>query len=355
MRCSRIIPGFLVVAGFYAIVLIALASLDQTTWGQVRPVLDPGIPSYTYRESASGALVISGSDTMRPLVQAWVDGLRQRHPHLKAKVSGDGLETGLAALLEHRTEIAAMSRRMTAAEISEFIKEYGYEPTEVPVANDALALFVHNDNPIAGLSLEELDAMFCRERRRGVLYAIDSWGLVGLMDEWFEAPVRLYGRNGKSGTSYFFREEICKGGTFSARLNDAHGSASVVQELGIDQQGIGFSSIGYRTSSVKPVPIASVKGGRYVEPTFESAMDGSYPLRRNLYFYVAKPPKASPTPAVAELVRFALSRQGQKLVLDLGYFPLALPEIARITSKWSPSINAAQADTQSRTEPRSGS
>jgi phosphate transport system substrate-binding protein len=355
MRFSRIVPGFLVVAGFYAIVLIALASLDQTTWGQVRPVLDPGIPSYTYRESTPGTLIISGSDTMRPLVQAWVDGLRQRHPNLKAKVSGDGSETGLAALLEHRTEIAALSRRMTAAEISEFIKEYGYEPTEVPVANDALALFVHSDNPIAGLSLEELDAMFCRERRRGVLHAIDVWGLVGLMDEWFDAPVQLYGRNGKSGTSYLFREEICKGGTFSARLNDAHGSASVVQELGIDQHGIGFSSIGYRTSSVKPVPIASVKGGRYVEPTFESTMDGSYPLRRNLYFYIAKAPKASPTPAVTELVRFALSRQGQKLALDLGYFPLALPEIARITSKWSPSIKAAQADAQSRTEPRSGS
>jgi phosphate transport system substrate-binding protein len=355
MKFSRIVLGFLVVAGFYAIVLIALASLDQATWGQVRPALDPGIPSYSYQESASGTLAISGSDTMRPLVQAWVDGLRERHPHLKATVSGDGSETGLAALLEHRTELAAMSRRMTAGEISEFVKEYGYEPTEVPVANDALALFVHKDNPIAGLSLEELDAMFCRERRRGVRYTIDSWGLVGLMDEWFETPVRLYGRNGKSGTSYLFREEICKGGTFSSRLNDVHGSASVIQELGIDQHGIGFSSIGYRTSSVRPVPIASVKGGRYVEPTLESALDGSYPLRRNLYFYIAKPPKTSPTPIVAELVRFALSRQGQKLALDLGYFPLSLPEIARLTSKWSPSMKAAQAEMQGRTEPRPGS
>jgi phosphate transport system substrate-binding protein len=355
MKFSRIALGFLVVAGFYAIVLIALASLDQATWGQVRPALDPGIPSYAYQESASGTLAVSGSDTMRPLVQAWIDGLRERHPQLKATVSGDGSETGLTALLEHRTELAAMSRRMTAGEISEFVKEYGYEPTEVPVANDALALFVHKDNPIAGLSLEELDAMFCRERRRGVRYTIDSWGLVGLMDEWFETPVRLYGRNGKSGTSYLFREEICKGGTFTSRLNDVHGSASVIQELGIDQHGIGFSSIGYRTSSVRPVPIASAKGGRYVEPTLESATDGSYPLRRNLYFYIAKPPKTSPTPIVAELLRFALSRQGQKLALDLGYFPLSLPEIARLTSKWSPSMKAAQAEMQGKTEPRPGS
>lgn len=349
MRFSRI------VLGFYAVALIVLASLDQETWGQVRPVLDSGIPSYSYQESASGKLVVSGSDTMKPLVRAWIDGLLQRHPNLKATVLGDGSETGLAALLEHRTEIAAMSRRMTAEEISEFVKEYGYEPTEVPVANDALALFVHKDNPITGLSLEELDAMFCRERRRGVRYAIDSWGLVGLMDEWFETPVRTYGRNGKSGTSYFFREEVCKGGTFSPRLNDSPGSASVIQEIGIDQHGIGFSSIGYRTSSVRPVPIAMVKGGRYVEPTFESAMDGSYPLRRNLYFYIAKQPKTPPTPAVAELVRFALSRQGQKLALDLGYFPLSMPDLARVRSKWSPSVKAAQADMPVPTRPRSGS
>jgi phosphate transport system substrate-binding protein len=355
MKVSRFVLGFLVVAAFYAVVLIVLASLTGAASGQVHPTLDPGVPSYTYQEPVSGKLTISGSDTMKPLVQAWLDGLRQRHPNLDMTLSGHGSETGLTALLEHRTELAAMSRRMTASEISEFVKEYGYEPTEVPVAGDALGLFVHKDNPIAGLSLEELDAMFCRERRRGVRYSIDSWGLVGLMDEWFETPIRIYGRNGKSGTSYFFREEVCKGGTFSPQLIDAPGSASVVQEVGMDQHGIGFSSIGYKTSSVKPVPIAQVKGGRYVDPTFESAMDGSYPLRRNLYLYIAKPPKTSPAPATAELVRFALSLQGQRLALDLGYFPLAMPEIERITSKWSTSVNAAQAEMQGRTEPRSGS
>jgi len=342
MRFSRI------VLGFYVVSCAVLATLAPATWGQVRPALDPDIPSYAYQESASGKLIISGSDTMRPLIQAWVDDLVRRHPGLKATVAGDGSETGLAALLEHRTEIAAMSRRITAAEISEFVKEYGYEPTEVPVASDALAIFVHKDNPVAGLSLEELDAMFCRERRRGVGYVVDSWSLVGLTDEWFEAPIRLYGRNGKSGTSYFFREEICKGGTFRPELVNGHGSASVVLDVGKDQQGIGFSAIGYGTSMVKPVPIASVKGGRYVEPTFQTAMDGSYPLRRNLYLYVAKPPKATPTSALIELVRFALSAQGQQIALDSGYFPLSLMEITRLTAKWSTSVKAAQLEMPGR-------
>jgi len=342
MRFSRLV---LII---YLILFALVASLSPATWGQVRPDLDQTVPSYVYQESVSGALTISASDAIRPLVEIWVEGLTERHPRLKTAVLIDQSGTGLGPLLEHRTDIAALSRRMTAAEISEFVREYGYEPTEVPVANDALAIFVHKDNPIAGLSLEELDAMFCRERRRGIRYTIDSWGLVGLMDEWFETPVRIYGRNGKSGTGYFFREEICKGGPFSSRLNEVNGSASTVLELEIDEHGIGFSSIGYRTSMVKPVPIAMVKGGRYVEPTFQTATDGSYPLRRNLYLYVAKAPKSSLPPALTELIRFALSAQGQEMARDQGYVPLASTELSRLASKWSPSVKAAQLETPGR-------
>ena len=325
--------------------LVSLLWLTPATWSQVRPELDSQIPSYAVQEIVSGKLTIAGSETMKPLIDAWIGGLTRKHPKLKVTVASAGSETGLEALLEHRTEIAAMSRRMTADEISIFVREYGYEPTEVPVATDALAVFAHRDNPIIGLSLDELDAIFCRERRRGFGHTVDSWGLVGVMDEWFETPIRLYGRNGKSGTSYLFREEVCKGGTFRPQLVNAPGSASVVLDVGNDPQGIGFSSLSYRTSEVKAIPIASVKGGRYVEPTFQTAMDGSYPLRRNLYFYIAKQPKTSPAPSLAELVRFALSRQGQKLALDHGYFPLSFTEIIRLTSKWSFSVKAAQVET----------
>lgn len=339
MRFSRI------VLGIYLILLLIVASLPPATWGQVRPTLDPDISSYIYQESASGKLTISVSETMKPLLRAWVDGLVVRHPGLKITTVAEGSDTGLSALLEHRTEIAAMSRRITTTEIAEFVKEYGFEPTEVPVASDALAIFVHKDNPITGLSLDQLDAMFCRERRRGYGFTIDSWGLVGVMDEWFEAPIRLYGRNGRSRTGYFFREEVCKEGTFRPQLEDTHGPASVVLDVGDDPEGIGFSTVGYTTSLVKPVPIASVKGGRYVAPSAQTAMDGSYPLRRNLYFYVAKPPKASPSQASVELIRFALSQQGQQSVLDLGYFPLSGAEVARVTSKWPMSVKTTRLET----------
>ena len=331
--------------GFSLTMTTLLAALPPAGWAQVRPDLDSTIPSYLQPDQISGKLTISVSETMKPLARALADDLVRRHPKVKVHFIGEGTETGLTSLLEHRAEIAAMARRMTAEEIAEFIKEYGYEPTEVPVAGDALAVFVHKDNPISGLALDELDSMFCRERHRGIRYNIDSWGLVGVMDEWFEAPVQIYGRKGKSRDSHFFRDEVCKGGTFRPQLVDGLGPASTILEVENDPYGIGFSSIGYRTSMVKPVPVALVKGGRYVEPSFQTAMDGSYPLRRQLYFYFAKPPQATPASTFVELVRYALSRQGQQRVLDLGYLPLSSIEIARVTSKWTARIQAARIET----------
>ncbi len=341
MCIDRIRPSRI---GFLLLCLL-LSTAGSPSRAQLRPELDAKIPPYQPPAQILGNLEIAGSDTMKPLLDAWVDDLKRRHPGVKAVVKGAGSQTGLTALLEHRTEVAAMSRRITAPEIAEFVKEYGFEPAEVPVAIDALAIFVHHDNPVTGLSLEELEAMFCRERRRGLDHPINTWGLVGLTDEWFEAPIRLYGRNGQSGTSYFFREEVCKGGAFRPQLVNSLGSASVVMDLSKDPQGIGFSAIGYRISLVKPVPIASVKGGRYVAPTFETVMNGSYPLRRNLYLYIARPPKTPPTPTLVELVRFALSAQGQQMALDHGYFPLPFAEISRVASKWSMPVKSAHVPT----------
>jgi len=336
------------VLAFYLSTTLALISLPPANWGQVHPPLDPEMPSYIPSDQVSGTLTIAPSETMKPLLRAWSDELVRRHTKLSITMVKEGVDSGFAALLAHRSEIAAMPRRLTSDEIAEFIREYGYEPTEVSVAIDALAVYVHKDNPITGLSLDELDAMFCRERRRGLKYVVDSWGLVGVMDEWFDAPVQLYGRNGRSGPSYFFREEVCRGGSFHPQLVDAHGLASVVLEVGLDPNGIGFSAIGYRTAMVKPVPIALVKGGRYVEPSLQTALDGSYPLRRNVYLYIAKPPKTDATPAIVELIRYALSRQGQQQALDSGYLPLASTEVARFTSKWPTAVKAARLETSGR-------
>jgi phosphate transport system substrate-binding protein len=313
---------------------------------QIMPSLDPKIPPYQRVSELAGSLSVAGSDTMKPLTESWSGKLRQMYPGLSIKVESKGSETGLAALLEGKVQIAAMSRRMTQEEVIEFKREFGYEPTEVPVAVDALAIFVNKDNPIEGLSLAEVDAVFSKERRRGLKYPVNVWGDVMLLDnDWAEAPINLYGRNGNSSTASFFREHVLNGADLKKTLEAGVGSAAVVVDLMRDRFGIGFSSIGYRTSEIRPVPLASVKGGRYVEPTFETAMDGSYPLRRNLYLYVNRPPKVAPPGPLAEFVKFALSQRGQKIIIDQGYFPLPTIELTRLTMMWTaPPVRTASTE-----------
>ena len=320
---------------------LSLTLVSQSS-GQLKPSLDAKIPPYQPVSGLTGALSIAGSETMGPLTETWAKDLQQLYPGLAIKVESKGSESGLAALLEGKVQIAAMSRRMSQQEIVEFKREFGYEPVEVPVAVDALAVFVHKDNPIEGLSLVQLDAMFSKERRRGLEYPINSWGDALVLEEgWADAPVHLYGPNGNSGTASFFKEHVLNGAKFKDTMTVVAGSASVVVELAKDRFGIGFSGIGYQISNIRPVPLASVQRGRYVPPTFQSAMDGSYPLRRNLYLYINRPPKVAVAPSIMEYVKFTLSQQGQQTVVARGYYPLPTAELNRLTMMWTIPVRAA--------------
>ncbi|MDP2381548.1 MAG: PstS family phosphate ABC transporter substrate-binding protein [Nitrospirota bacterium] len=320
-------------------VILAMACPAQA---QIKPGLDSNILPYQPVGSFSGTIAIAGSDSMKPLTESWANDLRQLYPGLTIKVSSAGSETGLAQLMEGKAQVAAISRRMTVQEIVEFKREFGYEPTEVPVAVDALAVFVHKDNPIEGLTLAQVDAIFSIERRRGLRYPVNSWGDAMLLEEgWVEAPIHIYGRNGNSGTATFFREHVLNGADFKKTMTVGAGSASVVVELMKDRYGIGFSGIGYRTSGLRPVPLATVQGGRYVAPTFETAMDGSYPLRRQLYLYVNRAPKVALPGSLAEYVKFALSQQGQQIVVDEGYYALQTMELTRLIAMWSTPVRTA--------------
>ena len=328
-------------AGVSLLLVLLFAVVFQAS-GQVTPSLDPKIPPYQFVSDLIGTLSVAGSDTMKPLTESWSAKLRLLYPGLTIKVESKGAETGLDAFLEGKVSIVAMSRRMTQQEVVEFKREFGFEPTEVPVAVDALAIFVHKDNPIEGLTLAEVDAVFSKERRRGLEYPVNVWGEVMVLEEeWAEAPIQIYGRNGNSGTASFFREHVLNGADFKKPMTVGVGSASVVMELMRDRFGIGFSSIGYRTSEVRPVPLAAVQGGRYVAPTFEAAMDGSYPLRRNLYLYVNRQPKVAPPGPLSEYVKFALSQRGQKIVVDQGYYPLPTMELNRLTMMWKTPVRTA--------------
>ncbi len=335
----------LIIQGVGLLVLmtaVAVTASPETARAQLKPVTDPQIHAYVRNASTmTGSLAVVGSDTMKSLTQQWESKLKEIYPHVDIKIKSSGSEQGLSALMEGKAQIGAVSRKLTSVEISEFAKRHGYEPTEVAVAADALAVFVHRDNPITGLTFRELDAMFCKERRRGADKPITKWGQLGLDAEWSQADIWLHGRTSSSGTATFFRDQVCLNGEFSSKVVEEPGSASIVAEVMKDRYAIGFSGIGYKTSTVRPVPLSERSGDAFVEATFETAINGTYPLRRHLYLYVDKPPKGELPPIVSEFVKFATSHEGQELVVKQGFYPLPTEELNRQSAAWSQPLQAA--------------
>ncbi len=190
------------------------------------------------------------------------------------------------------------------------------------VAIDALAVFAHKDNPIKGMTMAQVDAVFSSTRKCNHPEDVTKWGQLGLTGEWAERPIQLFGRNSVSGTYGYFKEHaLCKG-DFKTNVNEQPGSASVVQSVSTSLNALGYSGIGYKTSNVKTVPLAAKEGGEFVEATEANAVSGKYPLARYLYVYVNKHPNKPLAPLEAEFVKLVLSKQGQEVVVKDGYIPL---------------------------------
>ena len=203
----------------------------------------------------------------------------------------------------------------------------------MPVAIDALAVFVHKDNPLEGLYIDQVDAIFSSTRTCGAPDPIEKWGQLGLEGAWVNREIQLYGRNSVSGTYGYFKDNaLCKG-DFLNNVNEQPGSASVVQSVSSSLNGIGYSGIGYTTSSVRAVPLSRGDGKPFVEATKEMAIAGSYPLARFLYVYVNKEPGKPLPPLTLEFFKQVLSKQGQEVVVKDGYIPLPAAVAARELEK----------------------
>lgn len=308
--------------------------------------IDPRVAKYAPERQVKGSLSVEGSDTMHTLMTRLAAEFHSRQADVKISVKGGGSSQALKEFLkpiqfpkriyateEERTRarFIASSREMTESEIKQFAAEHGYEPTVIPVAIDAVALYVNKDNPVVGLTLDQVDAMFSTTRNRGYKTDITQWGQLGLTGTWEHAPISLYGRNKKSGTREFFKEHALAGGEFNPSLDEEPGSASVILAISRDRLGIGYSGIGWRASTVRVVPLAESDGVPFVQPTAESVSNQTYPLRRVLYLYVDKAPTASFSPAAQEFLTFINSREGQEAVIKTGFFPLPAAQIEKST------------------------
>jgi phosphate transport system substrate-binding protein len=282
--------------------------------------LDPKLPEYTKVAGVSGNINSIGSDTLNNLMTLWAEGFAEFYPNVNIQIEGKGSSTAPPALIEGAAQMGPMSREMSSKEIDAFEKKYGYKPTGIKVAIDALAVFVHKDNPVKGLSIPQVDALFSKTRKAGFASDITDWGIVA--PEWKGKAVSLYGRNSASGTYGFFKEIALKKGDYKPTVKEQPGSSAVVQGVGSDLAGVGYSGIGYLTSGVRALPLAAKDGEAPVEPNYENCLSGTYPLGRFLFVYVNKKPNEPLPTLVHEFVRYIESKQGQEVVVKDGYFPL---------------------------------
>jgi phosphate transport system substrate-binding protein len=284
--------------------------------------VDPALPPYQRVSGVSGSLSSVGSDTMNNMMTLWAETFRKMYPNVKVQVEGKGSSTAPPALIAGTAQFGPMSRAMRATEIDQFEQRYGYKPTELRTSYDALAVYVHRDNPIQKMTLAQVEAVFGKSRKRGYKENIATWGQLGLTGDWANRPISLYGRNSASGTYGFFKEHTLKNGDYKNTVKEQPGSASVVQGVTEDRFGIGYSGIGYRTSGVKAVALAETDKGTYSDGKYEDVTGGKYPLWRYLYIYVNKAPGKPLDPIVAEFVKLMYSKEGQEVVVKDGYMPL---------------------------------
>ena len=283
---------------------------------------DSPVPMYQKVSGISGSPNSIGSDTMNNLMTLWLEGFRKYYPNVTIQVEGKGSSTAPPALIEGTAQFGPMSRPMKASEIDKFEKHFGYPPTVLRTSLDALAVFVNKDNPINGLTLQQVDAIFSKTRRGEYQEDIARWGQLGLDGDWKSAAFSLYGRNSASGTYGFFKDHALFKGDFKDEVKEQPGSASVVQGVAEDRYSMGYSGIGYKTSGVRVVPLALETGEPFREGTIENVIDGSYPLGRFLYLYINKAPNKPLDPLVREFCKFIFSKEGQEIVVKDGYMPV---------------------------------
>jgi phosphate transport system substrate-binding protein len=281
---------------------------------------DPRYKDYQQTSGVSGTIKSIGSDTLNNLLTLWAEDFKKVYPSVKIEIEGKGSSTAPPALIAGTSQFGPMSRAMRPAESDAFESKYGYKPTLLRVAVDALAVYVNKDNPLKCLGLGQVDGIFSITRNSGSP-EITKWDQVGLTGEYAGKTISLFGRNSASGTYSYFKEVALGNGDYKASVKEQPGSSAVVQGIAADKFAMGYSGIGYRTADVRPLQISG-RDGTCFEPSKQNAYAGKYPISRFLYIYMNKNPSAALEPLRAEFIRFMYSKQGQLATVKDGYYPM---------------------------------
>jgi phosphate transport system substrate-binding protein len=253
-----------------------------------------------------------GSDTMVNLAQAWAEEYKKVEPNVGVEVSGGGSGVGIAALIKGTVDIANSSRNMKPTEIEQTKKNTGKDPKEFIVGYDALAIYVHKDNPLNEITIDQLAAIFAEGSK------INKWSELGVKVPGNDDSIIRVSRQSSSGTYEFFREHVLKNKDFKLGSRDMNGSKEVVELVANTPSAIGYSGMGYATPAVKMLKVASGPGQPYYAPSVEATLNKTYPIARSLQVYTLGEPEGH----VKKYIDWIMSNAGEKIVEATGYVPL---------------------------------
>ena len=295
--------------------LIVLVALAGASCGSSRTAESNGGKSTS---TASLVIRLTGSDTMVNLDQAWAENYRTVRPDVSVQVAGGGSGVGIAGLIDGILDIAASSRKLEPAEKARAAQSGGEPPTEFIVGLDALAVYVHDSNPLKEISIDDLAEIYGDGGR------LTQWSQLGAFNARCPSDqiIRI-SRQNNSGTYVYFRETIL-GSKREFKLGsvDQSGSKDLAALVALTPCAIGYSGMAYAAPGVRALGIAKKKGEKATIPTMETAADGSYPIARPLFFYV----KGQASAHVTEFVDWALGPAGQKILQDVGFVPVPKAE-----------------------------
>ncbi|WP_413935903.1 PstS family phosphate ABC transporter substrate-binding protein [Nitrospira sp. BLG_1] len=329
--------GCTLLAAFHLVSFVEHASAEHSDPLTTLNV-SSGLAHYESKSHVSGGFKVQCSEALYPLLTRIAIDFQKFQPKMhidvrkgSSKAVAEFLQpplhkTGKIRMIDDRAssfQLLATTHQLSETEVKEFIAQHGYQPTIVPVAVDAVALYVHKENPLVGLTLDQVDALFSSTRKRGATASISQWGQLGLADGWKEAAIQLHGRDHQSEARATIQEQGLGGGDFNGNVREHPGAASVALTIDRTPTGIGYSGLGLYTSNVRAVPIAEKTGVPFVMPTPETVADHTYPLQQVLHLYIDKLPKASLPDTVKEFLAFLMSHEGEATILKAGLFPLS--------------------------------
>lgn len=311
----------------------------------LQPMLDPALPDFKPREDRNLRAHLRGaaSDVLANLSHRWIGAFARYYPEVVVETAPPySGRYGAQELVSGKIDFALVSRELVPTDVAGFRAKFGYDPLSVPIMGgsyrhfgflDAIGVFVNRENPLSKLTFTQLDALLSTTRYRGG-GPIRTWGQLGLKGEWADAPIHVWAVKPWNGFEEFVRERALSTpghrGEWRTDLNFGETVFPIAPAVAGDRYAIGYAGLAYLSPGVKLVALAADDGGPYVPPSYEEVALARYPLSRLVYCNVNQPPNAALPPALAEFIRFLVSRQGQEVVHDQAIFiPLRAEQAER--------------------------